>query len=148
VEPIQGEGGYAVAPDQFLLRLRDLTRKFGILLVVDEVQSGVGRTGKMFAIEHANVRPDVIAVAKGIGSGLPLGVAIAAAPIMESWPPGAHASTFGGNPVACAAAITTLKLVRERLMANAAEVGGYLKAGLEALMGTHRLIGDVRGRGL
>jgi 4-aminobutyrate aminotransferase len=147
VEPIQGEGGYVVPPDQFLQRLRELTAKNGILLVVDEVQSGMGRTGKMFAIEHAGVRPDLIAMAKGIASGLPLGVAAARADLM-TWPPGAHASTFGGNPVSCAAAIVTLKLIKDRLMANAAEVGGHLKAALEALMDKHRLIGDVRGRGL
>ena len=148
LEPIQGEGGYSVAPDQFLERLRELTRKFGMLLVVDEVQSGMGRTGKMFAVEHSPVRPDLIAVAKGIASGLPLGVAIARADIMESWPPGAHASTFGGNAVSCAAALATLKLLKDRLMANAAEVGGRLMAGLRALADKHPLIGDVRGRGL
>ena len=148
LEPIQGEGGYAVAPEQFLQRLRELTRTFGILLVTDEVQSGMGRTGQMFAIEHGHVRPDLIAAAKGIASGLPLGVAMARADIMDRWPPGAHASTFGGNPVSCAAAIATLKLLKERLMANAAEVGSYLMAGLKVLMEKHLLIGDVRGRGL
>jgi 4-aminobutyrate aminotransferase len=147
VEPIQGEGGYVVAPDQFLQRLRDLTKAQGMLLVVDEVQSGVGRTGKMFAIEHAGVRPDVIALAKGIASGLPLGVALARKSLM-TWPPGAHASTFGGNPVSCAAALATLKLVKDRLMANAADVGSYLIAGLKTLADKHPLIGDVRGRGL
>jgi 4-aminobutyrate aminotransferase len=148
LEPIQGEGGYVVAPTQFLQRLRDLTRRHGILLVVDEVQSGMGRTGRMFAIEHADVQPDMMAIAKGIASGLPLGVAIAQAGIMEAWPPGAHASTFGGNPVSCAAAVATIKLLKDRLIANAAEVGGHLMAGLEALAAKHRLIGDVRGRGL
>jgi 4-aminobutyrate aminotransferase len=148
IEPIQGEGGYVIAPDQFLQRLRELTRTHGMLLVVDEVQSGMGRTGRMFAIEHAHVFPDAIAVAKGIASGLPLGVAIARAEAMEAWPPGAHASTFGGNPVACAAAIATLRLLQDTLMANAASVGLHLMAGLEALAGKHPLIGDVRGRGL
>jgi 4-aminobutyrate aminotransferase len=148
LEPIQGEGGYVVAPDQFLQRLRELTRRHGILLVVDEVQSGMGRTGRMFAIEHANVRPDMMAVAKGIASGMPLGVAIAQTGIMDAWPPGAHASTFGGNPVSCAAAIATMKLLKDRLIANAAEVGAYLMAGLAALAPKHPLIGDVRGRGL
>ncbi len=148
LEPIQGEGGYIVAPNQFLQRLRELTRKHGILLVVDEVQSGMGRTGRMFAIEHANVRPDVIAIAKGVASGMPLGVALARADVMDTWPSGAHASTFGGNPVSCAAAIATMKLLKERLMSNAAEVGAYLMAGLKALAGKHALIGDVRGRGL
>jgi 4-aminobutyrate aminotransferase len=148
LEPIQGEGGYVVAPAQFLQRLRELSLKFGILLVVDEVQSGMGRTGKMFAVEHADVQPDLIAVAKGVASGLPLGVALAKATIMERWPAGAHASTFGGNPVACAAALETLKLLKGRLMANAADVGGYMKTALVALADKHPLIGDVRGRGL
>jgi len=147
LEPIQGEGGYLVAPDQFLQRLRNLTRAHGILLVVDEVQCGMGRTGRMFAIEFSGVQPDAVAVAKGIASGLPLGVAIARADAMV-WPPGAHASTFGGNPVACAAALATLKLLVGGLVANAAEVGAHLRAGLEALAEKHRLIGDVRGRGL
>ena len=147
VEPIQGEGGYLVPPDQFLQRLRAITREHGILLVADEVQSGMGRTGRMFAIEHAGVAPDMIAIAKGIASGLPLGVAAARADIM-TWPPGAHASTFGGNPVSCAAALATIRLLKERLMANAAEVGAHFQAGLRALMDRHPLIGDVRGRGL
>ena len=147
VEPIQGEGGYIVAPDQFLRRLRELTTKHGILLVVDEVQSGMGRTGRMFAIEHSGVEPDVVAIAKGIASGLPLGVAAARSSLM-TWPPGAHASTFGGNPVSCVAALATLKLLKDKLMANAADVGGRLMAGLEALADRHPLIGDVRGRGL
>jgi 4-aminobutyrate aminotransferase len=148
LEPIQGEGGYVVAPTQFLERLRELSLKFGILLVVDEVQSGMGRTGKMFAVEHAGVQPDLIAVAKGVASGLPLGVALAKATIMETWPAGAHASTFGGNPVACAAALETLKLLKGRLMANAADVGGYMMTALATLADKHPLIGDVRGRGL
>jgi 4-aminobutyrate aminotransferase len=147
VEPIQGEGGYVVAPDGFLEQLRELTRQHGILLIVDEVQSGMGRTGKMFAIEHTGVQPDVIAIAKGIASGLPLGVAVARSDLM-TWPPGAHASTFGGNPVACAAAIATIKLLKDRLVANAADVGGHMMAGLRDLAGKHPLIGDVRGRGL
>ncbi len=137
-----------MAPDQFLQRLRALTAEHGMLLVVDEVQSGMGRTGLMFAIEHAQVRPDAIAIAKGIASGLPLGVALARASIMDRWPPGAHASTFGGNPVACAAALATLTLLEGGLVANAADVGAHLKAGLEALADKHALIGDVRGRGL
>jgi len=147
VEPIQGEGGYVVAPDQFLQRLRELTRTQGILLVVDEVQSGMGRTGKMFAIEHARVQPDVVAIAKGVASGMPLGVTAARADLM-TWPPGAHASTFGGNPVSCAAALVTIKLLKDQLIANAADVGAHLMAGLNALMDKHLLIGDVRGRGL
>src|SRR5437773_922225 len=147
VEPIQGEGGYVVAPDQFMQRLRELTRTHGILLVADEVQSGMGRTGKMFATEYSGVRPDLIAIAKGIASGMPLGVAAARADLM-TWPSGAHASTFGGNPVSCAAALATIKLLKESLIANAADVGEYLKDGLTALMDAHPLIGDVRGRGL
>lgn len=147
VEPIQGEGGYIVAPDAFLQRLRALTKKYGILLLVDEVQSGMGRSGKMFAIEFAGVEPDVMAIAKGIASGLPLGVAVARAGLM-TWPPGAHASTFGGNPVSCAAALATITLLKERLVANAADVGAHLMAGLNELAGKHPLIGDVRGRGL
>ena len=147
VEPIQGEGGYIVAPDAFLQELRTLTRRHGILLIVDEVQSGMGRTGRMFAIEHAGVEPDIVTIGKGIASGLPLGVATARSEIM-SWPAGAHASTFGGNPVACAAALTTIRLLREGLMRSAAEVGAHLQAGLDALKKKHRIIGDVRGRGL
>jgi len=147
VEPIQGEGGYVVPPDKFIQRLRELTTTHGILLVADEVQSGMGRSGKMFAIEHTGVRPDMIAIAKGIASGMPLGVAAARADIM-TWPPGAHASTFGGNPVSCAAAVATIKLLKARLIANAAEVGAHLMAALKALEGKHPLIGDVRGRGL
>jgi 4-aminobutyrate aminotransferase len=147
VEPIQGEGGYVVAPDEFLQRLRELTKKHGILLVADEVQSGMGRSGKMFAMEFTGVEPDMMAIAKGIASGLPLGVAVARAGLM-AWPPGTHASTFGGNPVSCAAAITTIGLLKDRLVANAADVGAHLMAGLSALAGKHRLIGEVRGRGL
>jgi 4-aminobutyrate aminotransferase len=147
VEPIQGEGGYVVPPNVFHERLRDLTRKFGMLLIVDEVQSGMGRTGKMFAIEHTGVTPDVVTMAKGIASGLPLGVMTARSEIM-SWPPGTHASTFGGNPVACAASLATLKLLREGLVRNAEVVGAHMLAGVKALMNTHSLIGNVRGRGL
>src|SRR4051812_36730801 len=147
IEPIQGEGGYTVPPDDFLRGLRALSSKHGILLVVDEVQSGMGRTGKMFAIEHSGVEPDIVAIAKGIASGMPLGVASARAELM-TWPPGAHASTFGGNPVSCAAALATIKLLKESLTANAAAVGGHLMGSLRGLAGKHRLIGDVRGRGL
>ena len=147
VEPIQGEGGYVVPPNVFHERLRELTAKHGMLLIVDEVQSGMGRTGKMFAIEHTGVQPDVVTMAKGIASGLPLGVATARSEIM-SWPPGTHASTFGGNPVACAASLATLKLLRESLIKNAEVVGGHMMARAKALMDTHPLVGDVRGRGL
>jgi 4-aminobutyrate aminotransferase len=147
VEPIQGEGGYVVPPVSFLQRLRDLTRRHGILLVADEVQSGMGRTGKMFAIEHFGVEPDIIAVAKGIASGLPLGVTTARADIM-TWPPGAHANTFGGNPLACAAALATISLLERSLIANAACVGEHLLQSLKALQDKHAIVGDVRGKGL
>jgi 4-aminobutyrate aminotransferase len=147
VEPIQGEGGYIVPPDSFLQRLAELTRKHGILLIADEVQSGMGRSGRMFAMEHAGVEPDIVTMAKGIASGLPLGVTTSRAEIM-TWPPGTHASTFGGNPVACAASLATLRLLREALVKNAATVGEHLMAGARELMNKHRLIGDVRGRGL
>src|SRR5205823_2283673 len=129
VEPIQGEGGYVVAPSQFLQRLRELTTRHGILFVADEVQSGMGRSGRMFAIEFAGVEPDMMSVAKGIASGLPLGVALARADLM-AWPPGAHASTFGGNPVSCAAALATITLLKDRLVANAGDVGAHFMAGL------------------
>ncbi|HXW06774.1 MAG TPA: acetyl ornithine aminotransferase family protein [Vicinamibacterales bacterium] len=147
VEPVQGEGGYIVAPPAFLQGLRELTRKHGILLVVDEVQSGMGRTGKMFAAQHFGLDADVVTIAKGIASGLPLGVTCAKAAIM-TWPPGSHASTFGGNPVACAAANATIRLLKEQLVANAAAVGAHLMAGLRALQEKHGVIGDVRGLGL
>jgi 4-aminobutyrate aminotransferase len=147
VEPIQGEGGYVVPPDVFHQRLRELASRYGMLLIVDEVQSGMGRTGRMFAIEHTGVHPDIVTAAKGIASGLPLGVATARSEVI-SWPPGTHASTFGGNPVACAASLATIKLLRDGLMKNAEVVGAHLLAGAKALMDKHRIIGDVRGRGL
>jgi 4-aminobutyrate aminotransferase len=147
VEPIQGEGGYLVPPKAFLQGLRELTAQHGMMLVLDEVQSGMGRTGKMFAAEHFGVTADIVNIAKGIASGLPLGVTCARKDVM-SWPPGAHASTFGGNPVACAAALTTIRLLREQYMQNAAVVGAHLMDGLRALADKHPLIGDVRGRGL
>jgi 4-aminobutyrate aminotransferase len=147
VEPIQGEGGYVVPPAGFLERLREVTRQHGMLLIADEVQSGMGRTGRMFAVEHTGVEPDVVAAAKGIASGMPLGICAARAEVM-SWPPGSHASTFGGNPVSCAAALATLDLLRRELMRNAEDVGGYLKEGLLALQKKHSIIGDVRGKGL
>jgi 4-aminobutyrate aminotransferase len=147
VEPIQGEGGYVVPPDLFHERLRDICSRHGMLLIVDEVQSGMGRTGKMFAIEHTGVVPDVVTMAKGIASGLPLGVMTSRSEIV-SWPPGTHASTFGGNPVSCAASLATLKLLRDSLVKNAETVGAHMHAGVEALMDKHAVIGDVRGRGL
>jgi 4-aminobutyrate aminotransferase len=147
VEPIQGEGGYIVPPKAFLQGLRELSTRHGMVLVVDEVQSGMGRTGKMFASEHFDLRPDVVNIAKGIASGLPLGVTCARADIM-TWPPGAHASTFGGNPVACAAANATIALLKGSLVANAAAVGARLMDGLRELQKKHPIIGDVRGIGL
>jgi 4-aminobutyrate aminotransferase len=147
VEPIQGEGGYIVPPPEFHRDLRALTEKHGILLVADEVQSGIGRTGRMCAIEHWNVVPDIICLAKGIASGLPLGAIIARADIMD-WPPGAHASTFGGNPVACAAALETIALVQEGLMENATRQGDFLMAQLKEMQARRPEIGDVRGKGL
>ncbi len=147
VEPIQGEGGYIVPPKAFLQGLRDLARQHGMMLVLDEVQSGMGRTGKMFASEHFDITGDVVNIAKGIASGLPLGITCARADVM-SWPPGAHASTFGGNPVSCAAALVTIRLLREQFVQNAAAVGEHLMSGIRDLQNKHPLIGDVRGRGL
>ncbi len=147
VEPIQGEGGYIVPPSDFLPRLYELTHQHGILLVADEVQSGMGRTGKMFAAEHWGVEPDIICLAKGIASGMPLGAIVARSEVMN-WTPGAHASTFGGNPVCCAAALATIDLLEESLMKNAADVGEFLMSELRMLADRHALIGDVRGRGL
>jgi len=147
VEPIQGEGGYLVPPAVFHQRLRELTKEHGILMICDEVQSGMGRTGKMFGIEHFGVQPDMVTIAKGVASGLPLGVTVARAEIM-SWPPGSHASTFGGNPVACAASLATIDLLRSSLVQNSAEVGAYMLDLLKGLMDQHPIIGDVRGRGL
>lgn len=147
VEPIQGEGGYVVPAPQFHQRLRELTKKHGILLIADEVQSGMGRTGRMFACEHFGLDVDIVSIAKGIASGLPLGVMCARAEIM-TWPPGAHASTFGGNPVSCAAALATIKILKDGLIRNAETVGAHLMDRLRGLMDKHRIIGDVRGRGL
>jgi 4-aminobutyrate aminotransferase len=147
VEPIQGEGGYLVPPDDFLPRLRELTAKNGILLVADEVQSGMGRTGKLLAVEHWDVEPDIVCLAKGIASGLPLGAFIARAEQM-SWPPGSHGSTFGGNPLACAAGLITLDLLEEGLIDNAARVGAQMQDGLREIASTHPQVTDVRGIGL
>ncbi|MEZ5420829.1 MAG: acetyl ornithine aminotransferase family protein [Vicinamibacterales bacterium] len=147
VEPIQGEGGYVVPAKAFHERLRALTQRHGMLLIADEVQSGMGRTGRMWAMEHFGVEPDRVTAAKGIASGLPLGVTLARADVMD-WPPGAHASTFGGNPVSCAAAVATIDLLRTSLLKNASEVGEHLLNGLRALMDKHSIIGDVRGKGL
>jgi 4-aminobutyrate aminotransferase len=149
VEPIQGEGGYIVPEDGFLEGLRALCTKHGILLVADEIQSGAGRTGKMWAVEHWGVEPDMLLVAKGIASGMPLGALVARAEIMESWGIGAHGSTYGGNPVACAAALATIELLEGGLTDNAAARGGELIAGLQTIWRRHaRSVNDVRGKGL
>jgi 4-aminobutyrate aminotransferase len=147
VEPIQGEGGYVVPPPEYLPMLQDLCRKHGILLVVDEIQSGFGRTGKMFACQHWGIEPDIVCAAKGIASGMPLGAMIARAEI-STWTRSSHGSTFGGNPVACAAALATIELLEEGLVENAAKIGAVLKEHLAALKGRHAVIGDVRGLGL
>jgi 4-aminobutyrate aminotransferase len=147
VEPIQGESGYRVPPKGFLPALRELCDRYGMLLVVDEVQSGMGRTGKLYAFEHWGVQPDIICLAKGIASGMPLGAIIAREGVMD-WPPGSHASTFGGNPVSCRAALATLDLLRDGYMANATQRGEQLKSGLLRLQREHAMIGNVRGLGL
>jgi 4-aminobutyrate aminotransferase len=148
VEPIQGEGGYVLPEDDFLSNLRDLCDRHGILLIADEVQSGAGRTGKMWAIEHWGVEPDILLTAKGIGSGMPVGAMIARAEIM-SWGPGAHGSTYGGNPVALAALLETIKLLEGGLMANAEARGHQLMDGLRPLADRFPgLVKDVRGKGL
>jgi 4-aminobutyrate aminotransferase len=147
VEPIQGEGGYIIPPPNFLDRLRQLADRHGILLIFDEVQCGMGRTGKMWACEHWGVVPDILVTAKGIASGLPLGVMVARADIMD-WGPGAHASTFGGNPVACAAALETIRLLEEKYIANAASMGDYIMERLSHWPEKHSIVGEVRGKGL
>jgi 4-aminobutyrate aminotransferase len=147
VEPVQGEGGYLVPPKEFHQELRRIADKYGILLIHDEVQSGMGRTGRMFASEHFGVIPDIVTLAKGIASGMPLSATIARADIMN-WPPGAHASTFGGNPVAIAAALVTLDLLEETLIANSAEMGSYIMRCASRWVDRYRYVGDVRGLGL
>ncbi len=147
VEPLQGEGGYVVPPAGFLPRLRELADRSGILLIVDEVQSGMGRTGKMWACEHSAVVPDILISAKGIASGLPLGVMVARRDLM-TWPPGAHASTFGGNPVACAAALETIRLLEEKYVSNAAKIGSVILNRLAEWPRKHPIVGHVRGKGL
>jgi 4-aminobutyrate aminotransferase len=147
VEPIQGEGGYIVPPPEFHQNLFDLAKDFGILFVVDEVQTGMGRTGKMMAIEHWGVTPDIIALAKGIASGMPLGATVSQSEVMD-WVPGSHASTFGGNPISCQAALTTIELLQEGLIENASRLGRYLLEKLKELQKRFHLIGDVRGKGL
>jgi 4-aminobutyrate aminotransferase len=147
IEPIQGEGGYVVAPTNFLRELREICNRHGILLVVDEVQSGAGRTGKWWAIEHSGVQPDIVCMAKGIASGMPLGICMSRADIMD-WVPGSHASTFGGNPVSIAAALATIEVLEREGVDNAANVGNFIMERLRGWKQTHPLVGDVRGRGL
>jgi 4-aminobutyrate aminotransferase len=148
VEPIQGEGGYVVAPTIFMQELRRICDKYGILLVVDEVQSGIGRTGKWFAVEHTGVHPDIVCMAKGIASGMPLGITMSKADLMD-WVPGSHASTFGGNPVCIAAALATLDVIeKEGLLRNSQEVGDHMQKRMANWPRKHRIVGDIRGRGL
>ena len=149
IEPVLGEGGYIVPPPGFLPRLREITRQHGILLIADEVQTGYGRTGRFFAVEHWGVEPDILVMAKGIASGLPLSGLLAKRELLEKWPPGTHGGTYGGNVVSCAAANATLDVIEdEGLVANAAERGTQFLAGLRRLASTHPAIGDVRGLGL
>lgn len=146
-EPIQGEGGYVVPPDDYFAKIKSLCEKYGILFISDEVQAGMGRTGKWFAIEHYGVEPDVTAIAKGIASGMPLG-AVVASPDLMSWKQGAHSTTFGGNPVSCAAALATLDIIEEGLIENARRIGDYLVAQLRDFQKDSEIVGDVRGKGL
>jgi 4-aminobutyrate aminotransferase len=148
IEPMQGEGGYVVPPAGFLEGLRALCDRHGIMLIFDEVQSGVGRTGKMFAAHHTGVVPDIMCLAKGLGSGMPIGLVVAKKKHMEQWKRGAHGNTYGGNPVCCAAAIATLDLVEQEYMANAASVGEYFLGRLREWQQREPRIGEVRGRGL
>jgi 4-aminobutyrate aminotransferase len=147
LEPIQGEGGYIVAPDIFLQEVRGICDRHGILLIADEVQSGVGRTGKWWAIEHSGVQPDIVCIAKGIASGMPLGICLARAEIMD-WVPGSHASTFGGNPISLAAALATIDIIEREGMQNAAIVGASVLARLKTWTEKYSNVGDARGRGL
>ncbi len=148
VEPIQGEGGYVIAPAIFMRELRRICDLYGILLVLDEVQTGIGRTGKWFAVEHTGVHPDIVCIAKGIASGMPLGITMSKADIMD-WVPGSHASTFGGNPVCIAAALATLDVIeKEGLLRNSREVGDHMLKRMASWPKKHKIVGDVRGRGL
>jgi len=147
IEPIQGEGGYLPAPAEFLQGLEKICHKYGIMLVADEVQSGMGRTGKWWAVDYAGVEPDIICTAKGIASGMPLSAIITKASVMD-WTPGAHASTFGGNPVCIAASLVTLGLIEKNYMANAARMGEYIKQKMANWTERHKIVGEVRGRGL
>jgi len=147
VEPIQGEGGYVVPSPGFFPALRRLCDRYGILLIADEVQSGVGRTGKWWAMEHFGVEPDIVCSAKGIASGVPLGAMIARASVV-TWPAGAHGNTYGGNPIACAASLATLDLIENGFLANASEMGEYILDALEEIQMRHPHIGQVRGKGM
>ncbi|HXN97770.1 MAG TPA: acetyl ornithine aminotransferase family protein [Candidatus Acidoferrales bacterium] len=147
IEPIQGEGGYLPAPAEFLQGLEKICHKYGIMLVADEVQSGMGRTGKWWAVDYAGVEPDIICTAKGIASGMPLSAIITKASVMD-WTPGAHASTFGGNPVCIAASLATLGLIEKSYMANAARMGEFIKRQTADWTQRHKIVGEVRGRGL
>jgi 4-aminobutyrate aminotransferase len=147
IEPIQGEGGYLPAPVEFLQGLQKICRQHGILLVADEVQSGMGRTGKWWASDHAGIEPDVLCTAKGIASGMPLSAVIARASVMN-WTPGAHASTFGGNPVCIAASLATIRLLEERYMANATKMGEFIMKRTADWTERHKTVGEIRGRGL
>jgi 4-aminobutyrate aminotransferase len=147
VEPIQGEGGYLVPPAKFHEELQRIAEKYGILLIHDEIQSGMGRTGRMFASEHFGIAPDMVTLAKGLASGMPLSATVARADVMN-WQPGAHASTFGGNPVAVEAALATIELLEESLVQNAAKIGQHMLTRMSTWPGRFRFIGDVRGRGL
>jgi len=148
VEPIQGEGGYIIPPPHFFPRLRELCDRHGILLILDEVQAGVGRTGKWWAIQHWNVEPDIICIAKGIASGVPMGAMAARKSIGAKWKPGAHGNTYGGNPIACVSAIKTLELIENGMMQNAAEMGAYMLDVLAEMQARHPSMGQVRGKGL
>ncbi len=147
IEPIQGEGGYLPAPPEFLQGLQRICRRYGILLVVNEVQSGMGRTGKWWACEHAGIEPDIVCTAKGIASGMPLSAMIARRSVMN-WTPGAHASTFGGNPVCIAASLATIKLLETEYIANAVRVGDFIMRKTADWRERHKIVGDIRGRGL
>jgi 4-aminobutyrate aminotransferase len=147
IEPIQGEGGYILAPAEFLQGLRKICTKYGIMLVADEVQSGMGRTGKWWAVDHSGVEPDIICSAKGIASGMPLSAVIARASVMD-WKPGAHASTFGGNPVCIAASLATLRLLEEKYMENARRIGEFILKRTANWTERFKNVGEVRGRGL
>jgi 4-aminobutyrate aminotransferase len=154
VEPIQGEGGYIVPPKEFLPALRKIADKFGIILAFDEIQCGLGRTGKWFACDHVDTAPDITLVAKAIASGFPMSATVGKAELMDpevderAWRPGAHGSTFGGNPVICAAGIASLEIIESKLIKNAAEVGSFMKQKLTEMMERHAIIGEVRGLGL